>query len=148
MRWLVVGLWYAAIIFTSSLASAPTTDQPLLDYLINKGGHVFVYAILGWLVAEALTAPAAGLALDRRLALAVTIVVSALLAGLDETRQSFVYGRTGMLSDVILDTVAASGGALLHHWLTPGAIPATLDEPADDAGQQGAAEGEHQHLHR
>ena len=53
-RWLAVGLWYAAIIFTSSLASAPTTDQPLIDYLINKGGHVFVYAVLGWLVADAL----------------------------------------------------------------------------------------------
>jgi VanZ family protein len=148
MRWLAVGLWYAAIIFTSSLASAPTTAEPWIDYLVNKGGHVFVYAILGWLVAEGLTAPAAGLALDRRLALAVTIVVGALLASLDETRQSFVYGRTAMLSDAVLDTVAVSGGALLHHWLMPAPSAPALDEPADDAGQQGAVEGEHQHLHR
>ena len=98
-------------------------------------------------MAEALTAPAAGLALDRRLALAITIVLGALLAGLDETRQSFVYGRTAMLSDAILDTIAVSGGALLHHWLTPAPGASALDEPADDASQQGAVEGEHQHLH-
>jgi VanZ family protein len=148
MRWLAIGLWYAAIIFTSSLASAPTTDEPWIDFFVNKGGHVFVYAILGWLVAEALTAPAAGLAIERRLALIVTIVAGALLASLDETRQSFVYGRTAMLSDAILDTIAASGGALLHHWLTPAPGASALDEPTDEAGQQGAVEGEHQHLHR
>ena len=51
---------------------------------------------------------------ERASTLTVTIVVGALLASLDETRQSFVYGRTAMVSDAMLDTVALSGGALLH----------------------------------
>ena len=46
IRWLVLGLWYAAILFTSSLASAPTTAEPLLDLLIAKAGHVFVWLTL------------------------------------------------------------------------------------------------------
>jgi VanZ family protein len=148
IRWLVLGLWYAAILFTSSLASTPTTIEPMFDYLINKAGHVFVYAFLGWLLADALTAPVAGFAVRKRAALALTIVLGAGLASVDETRQSFVYGRTGMLSDVILDTVATSGGALLHHWLVPRTGPAPLDEAAGDLCQQGAIEGEHQELHR
>jgi len=148
IRWLALGLWYAAIIFTSSLASTPTTAEPLLDFLISKAGHVFVYAILGWLVSDALTSPAAGFAIDRRLALAVTILASAALAAVDETRQSFVYGRTAMVSDVLLDTIAASGGALLHDWSMPRPNPAPLDEPAGDAGEEGAVEGKHQELHR
>jgi VanZ family protein len=148
IRWLALGLWYAAIIFTSSLASTPTTAQPLLDFLINKAGHVVVYAVLGWLVSDAVTAQAAGFAINRRLALAVAVGVSAALAAVDETRQSFVYGRTAMLSDVLLDTIAASGGALLHAWLMPRSDPAPLEETADDAGHQGTVEGEHQELHR
>ena len=146
-RWLALGLWYAGIIFTSSLASVPTTAQPWVDFLLNKAGHVFVYAILGWLLADALTAPAAGFAVGNRTAVGLTIALSAVLATLDETRQSFVYGRTAMVTDVLLDTIAASGGALLHHWLVPRSGPPPLDEPAGDPSQQGAVEREHQELH-
>lgn len=135
IRWLALGLWYAAILFTSSLTSSTTTDNALYDYLIAKAGHVFVYAILGWLTSEVLMASAAGLSVGRRTALTLTMVLGAVLASLDETRQSFVYGRTGMVSDVILDTVSASGGALLHHWLTPRPQSAPLDQPAGDVGQ-------------
>ena len=148
IRWLALGLWYAAIVFTSSLAAAPVTNQPWSDFLIAKGGHVAVYGLLGWLTVEALTAPAAGLVLERRLALLVTILVGVALAGLDETRQSFVYGRTGLPSDVVLDTVALSGGALLHQWLHgPLGAPA-LGQAAGDPGQQRAVEDQHQELHR
>jgi VanZ family protein len=148
IRWLALALWYAAIVFTSSLASAPTTDQPFVDYLINKGGHVFVYAMLGWLLSEALTAREAGLGLDRRAALATTILAGALLASLDETRQSFVYGRTAMVSDAILDTIALSGGTLLHQWLRFGWSGSPLTQPRGDARQQSAVEDQHQELHR
>jgi VanZ family protein len=135
IRWLALALWYAAIVFTSSLASAPTTNQALIDYLVNKGGHVFVYAVLGWLLSEALTAPEAGLAVDRRAALATTILAGAVLAGLDETRQSFVYGRTALLSDAILDTVALSGGTLLHQWLRFGLGSRSAPVVATSAGR-------------
>ena len=143
-RWLALGLWYAAIVFTSSLASAPVTNQPFSDFLVSKSGHVAVYSLLGWLAVEALTAPAAGLVLGRRTALLTAVLVGIALAALDETRQSFVYGRTGMVSDVVLDTLALSGGALLHQWLhRPIGAPA-LAQAAGQPGEQRAVEDQHQ----
>jgi VanZ family protein len=147
-RWLALGLWYAAIVFTSSLASAPVTDQSLTDFLIAKGGHVFVYGVLGWLASEALTSPAAGVGLGRRIAVAVTVLTGAVLASLDETRQVFVYGRTALVSDAILDTCAVSGGALLHQWLALGTGSPPRADEQPQAGQQRAAEDQHQELHR
>jgi VanZ family protein len=141
VRWLLVGLWYAAIIFTSSLTSTPESGQPFRDYLTAKAGHVFVYSVLGWLAAEALTAPAAGLALGTRAALFTTVLLGAVLASLDETRQTFVYGRTGQIADVLLDTLALSGGALLHDRLMRrGRSPTTHQPPPEDAGEERPAE--------
>ena len=148
IRWLAVGIWYAAIVYTSSLTSTPETTQPWRDYLIAKAGHVFVYSLLGWILAEALTAPAAGLTLGRRTALLVTILTGAILASLDETRQSFVYGRYGQVSDVLLDTAALSAGALLHQWLTRRDSPPSPEEQTSDQNQQAAIEDQHQDLHR
>jgi VanZ family protein len=156
IRWLAVGLWYAAIVFTSSLASTPDEGRPLLSYLMNKGGHVFVYAILGWLLSETLTSPRAGLSARRQVALAITIVTGFILASLDETRQTFVYGRTGQLSDVLLDTLSLSGGALLHYWLARAGGASLLTAPTADSTVQPTAEPpdertaehEHQQLHR
>lgn len=141
VRWLALGLWFSAILFTSSLTSTPETSQPLRDLLLAKFGHVFVYSILGWLAADALAAESAGLALPRRLALLVAVLLGAALASLDEVRQTFVYSRTGQPADVLLDTVAASGGALLQYWLSGryGGRPAGA-APADQAGEQQAAE--------
>ena len=147
-RWLALGLWYAAIVFTSSLASAPVTNQPFSDFLVSKMGHVAVYSLLGWLTIEALTAPAAGLALGRRAALLTTILMGIVLATVDETRQSFVYGRTGLPSDVMLDSLAVSGGALLHQWLHRAIGAPALAQAAEDSGEQRAVEDQHQELHR
>jgi len=137
MRWLALGLWYAAIIYTSSLTATPQSGQPLRDFLTAKAGHVFVYGVLGWLAAEALTAPAAGLAFGARVALLTTIVLGMILASLDETRQTFVYGRTGQPADALLDTLALSGGALLHYWLVlRGRVPAADADAPQDARQE------------
>ncbi len=148
IRWLALGLWYAAIVYTSSLTSSPETGQPLRDYLIAKSGHVFVYGVLGWIVSEALTSPRAGLNLSRRIAQAVTVLVGIVLAALDETRQSFVYGRTALPTDVLLDTVALSGGTLLHHLMAGRTAPSPLAEPTSNPSQQRAVEDQHQELHR
>ena len=152
IRWLLLGLWYAAIIFTSSLAATPDAGRPFIGYLLNKGGHVSAYLVLGWLVVETLTAPQAGLALRSRFAIAVTIAAGVVMASLDETRQTFVYGRSGQPSDVLLDTLSLSGGAMLHYWLIGRHRSASLLSPAEvDAGDptdQSPAEHEHQQMHR
>jgi hypothetical protein len=114
--WLFVGLWMVAILFTSSV-SAPAEGGPgILGFLKAKGGHVFVYAVLGWSLASALTSRAAGIGLGRRAGVALAVAVAALFAALDETRQGFVYGRTALPADVLLDTASATVGALLQRW--------------------------------
>jgi VanZ family protein len=148
IRWLLVGLWYAAIVFTSSLTSTPESGQPWRDFLIAKAGHIFVYSILGGLLASALSAPAAGLALGPRLALLASIVTGALLASLDETRQTFVVGRYGQAGDVLLDTLSLSGGALLQQWLAGRLGPSAQQQPADDHHEQQPVKDQHQLLHR
>jgi VanZ family protein len=152
IRWLVLGLWYAAIIFTLSLAATPDVSSAVLHTLINKGGHLLGYIMLGWLLTEAVTSPRAGLGLRTRIAIVVTIVAGAALASLDETRQTFVYGRTGQPSDVLLDTIGVSGGALVHQWLArrlaPTPLAASHEDAADDVPDQPAVEDEHQQVHR
>jgi VanZ family protein len=148
IRWLALGLCYAAIVFTSSLAATPVTNQALSDLLIAKIGHVAVYGLLGWITVDALRARDAGLRLGRRSALLAATVVGVLLATLDEVRQSLVYGRTGVPADVLLDTIAVSGGALLHQWLAGRAGSLPLAETAGEPGDQRPVEDEHQKLHR
>jgi VanZ family protein len=152
IRWLAVGIWCVAILFTSSLASTPEEGQPLLGYLKAKGGHVFVYAVLGWLLTETLRSPWAGLGLPARVAVPLAIVAGTIMASLDETRQLFVYSRTGQPSDVLLDTLSVSGGALLHYWLVRpvggAALAAEHAHPPDDAGDDPPGEDQHQQVHR
>ena len=112
--WLFVGLWMVAILFTSSISAPPETVSSLVGFLRAKAGHVFVYAVLGWSLFGALMSPRAGFGLRSRVAVPVAVVVVALFAAFDETRQSFVYGRTGLATDVVLDTVSGLAGALLH----------------------------------
>ena len=129
IRWLALGLWYAAILFTSSLTSTPESGQPLKDYLIAKSGHVFVYGVLGWIVSEALTAPGAGFGVGRRTALAITIVAGAVLAALDETRQSFVYASESG-GPAYNTRLAAVCGLVIPGLMTAGAAAIVIYEAA------------------
>jgi len=112
--WLFLGLWMAAILFTSSVAAPPEPGAGGFGFLKAKAGHLFVYGVLGWTLASALTSGRAGFGLGPRVALAATVTGAALFAAFDETRQSFVYGRSGLPADVALDVVSALAGALLH----------------------------------
>ena len=128
--WLFVGLWMAVILFTSSISAPPETVSSLVGFLRAKAGHVFVYAVLGWSLFGALASARAGFELRARVALPVAVVVVGLFAALDETRQSFVYGRTALPTDVVLDTVSGLVGALLHQRRSRATRTAA---PGDDA---------------
>ncbi|MDP8925284.1 MAG: VanZ family protein [Chloroflexota bacterium] len=144
--WLFIGLWMVAILFTSSISAPPETAGSVWGLVKAKSGHVFVYAVLGWSLFGALTSPRAGFGLGSRLALVVTV---ALFAALDETRQSFVYGRTALPTDVLLDTASALAGALLHQRQARGGrFESPGHEAANQPAQQGPAERERQELHR
>lgn len=101
-RWLPPLLWMAAIFAVSHQPSLPSAPVALLDTLIKKSLHAVAYGILAWLWWRAL----AGVR-DSRVRAAVSLAVSALYAVSDEWHQTFVAGRTGRASDVLIDIAGA-----------------------------------------
>lgn len=79
-----------------------------IDYPVRKGAHACEYAVLGGLLFlnycmyEKVRKKAAGLA----------ILSGALYAASDEFHQLFVPGRSGQISDVVLDSCGVTVGVL------------------------------------
>ncbi|WP_100374125.1 VanZ family protein [Bacillus sp. FJAT-45037] len=131
--WVSVLLWMALIFYLSHQPAAessalsggvmesivavveiifPTIQQHLdtFHFFIRKGAHFFAYFILGLLVIHALR----GGRLNgyRRVLLALTICV--LYAISDEVHQLFISGRSGEVTDVLIDSAGASVGIALY----------------------------------
>jgi VanZ family protein len=81
----------------------------IINHVIRKGSHFSEYALLACTFALHL------LVLKKRgkLLLLVPIILSAFYASTDEFHQLFILGRSGQVSDVILDTCGAITGSLL-----------------------------------
>ena len=124
--WIAAILWLIVIaIESSSIGAAANTSRilyPILHFLfdldpfrfeyvhffIRKGGHVFGYGLLSFLLfrawRETLRQPGAATWTFRWANLAV--LGTAFVASLDEWHQSFNPLRTGTPKDVLLDTCA------------------------------------------
>lgn len=109
----------AAIFVVSGQPSIPSAPDALLDLLIKKALHALAYAILAFLWWRAVD-PRGGRA--RRAAL--VLAICALYAVSDEWHQTFVPGRSGRATDVLID-VAGAGAALaaLARWPSIGRLP-------------------------
>jgi VanZ family protein len=130
--WIAAILWLIVIaIESSALLSSHNTSRilyPLLHFLfglnranfehwhfyIRKGGHVFGYAMLSFLLFRAwrATLPMGNAKWTLRWA-NIAILGTALVASLDEWHQSFLPSRTGRWQDVVLDTCAGLGAQIL-----------------------------------
>lgn len=131
--WLPALLWYAVIFCfsaqtgaeSSAVSNAVLTDFFCLDlqntswdlflllsFLVRKGAHAFVYFVQTGL----LLLPLRSLLASSQARSAAALGGCAVLATLDEVHQLFVPGRSGKLSDVLIDTL---GGVcfLLLLWL-------------------------------
>ena len=127
MAWLWVLLWLGVIaIESTNYASAANTSRilyPVLHFLfgidpirfltwhffLRKGGHVFGYGMLSWLLFRALRVTALS-SRDPNWSMVwslVAIAGTAFVASVDEWHQSFLPSRTGTVHDVLLDTTAA-----------------------------------------
>jgi VanZ family protein len=127
LAWLWVLLWLGVIALEStSYASSANTGRflyPVLHFLfgidpvrfatwhffLRKGGHVFGYGMLSWLLFRALRITALS-SRDPNWSMAwalLAITGTAFVASLDEWHQSFLPSRTGTVRDVLLDTAAA-----------------------------------------
>ena len=99
--------WMALIFF---LSSQPDVPAPELFSQQDKVAHLFVFGVLGLLLASALTPPAAA---SWRRVLLITALVT--VYGItDELHQYFVPGREASAWDVLADGVGGFlAGALL-----------------------------------
>lgn len=82
----------------------------LTNFIVRKTAHFTEYAVLGILVSQALD-PQHGV--DAR-TLGLTALVCVLVPSVDETIQLFVSGRSGRLTDVLLDCCGAATGILIR----------------------------------
>ena len=105
-------------------------------HLLRKSGHVIGYAVLSLLLFRAWRAslPVAGSDRWSVVWARIALLMTALVASLDEWHQMFLPARTGTLSDVVLDSTAAlAAQILLFLWLRGSRRPALVPtaEPPD-----------------
>ena len=104
--WLPVVIWAGVIFVLSSNPVAPASAIDWQDFMVKKTAHVIEYAILFVLVYRA----------TKNGLFSLLFVV--LYASSDEYHQTFVFGRTGKVRDVLID---AGGGVaswlIIAKWL-------------------------------
>ncbi|MCX4365763.1 MAG: VanZ family protein [Bacilli bacterium] len=76
----------------------------------RKAAHYFVYFVLAFLIMNTLFIMGV-----KRHTLIITGIICIFYAMSDEYHQTFVSGRTGQISDVLLDSSAALISAFLYH---------------------------------
>lgn len=81
----------------------------LTEFIVRKTAHFTEYMVLGLIAMQAYR-PHRALRMGTVLATALTLV---LVPSLDETIQRFVNGRSGQVSDVLLDCCGAAFGVVL-----------------------------------
>ena len=103
LRWLPAAAQAALIFVLSAQPDLRLADEPLLDFILHKAGHLAVYAILAALVAWALDLPGAARSRTWTLALVACLAYAAT----DELHQAFVPGRHATVVDIAIDMVGA-----------------------------------------
>lgn len=98
-----VGSWFAEVFF-GNLKTISKEQVEFLHFLLRKCGHFLKFFILG--ILGVLTVSQTNL----RHKGVMGIVFCAAIASIDETIQLFVPGRSGQISDVLLDSVGAMVG--------------------------------------
>ncbi len=106
IRWVLVFLWAGLIFYLSSIPNLSSGFES--DFILRKFAHIFIYFILTILIFQAFVG-------EKRIntikkinilkILFVSFCLSFLYALSDEYHQSFVFGRTGSLKDVFIDTL-------------------------------------------
>lgn len=91
-------------------------EEKWITYLVTpvrKGAHFFVYLVLGILICNYLIEY---INIGNKLKI-MSILGSFIYACSDEVHQLLVPGRSGQISDVLLDTIGASIGVLLFTFI-------------------------------
>ena len=81
-----------------------------LHRFIRKAAHFLAYFVLGILIFNLILR----LNGDLKKSIVITLLISISYAAFDETVQTFVPGRSGQVSDVIIDGVGAAAGIAFY----------------------------------
>ena len=101
-RWLPPAMWAGFILVLTSIPTLPDVTGGIPIPHIDKVVHLFLYAVLGWLVTRTLR--------TRHFAsLGAALIGIAVFGVLDEWHQQF-FGRDPNLVDWIADVIGASLG--------------------------------------
>jgi VanZ family protein len=132
LPWAAVILWMALIFFFSAQA-AEQSDQlstgitkkiieavekvipgsglvaESMNHIVRKNAHFFAYLVLGALTVNAfITSGVRGFR-----GIAAALIACVLYAASDEIHQLFVPGRSGQVTDVLIDSAGAAVGAAI-----------------------------------
>ncbi len=104
-------------IFNSDFDLLPETEQESLieqyDGIIRKIAHFASYALLAYLMYHTLVLASFFHYINIYVPAAISVVLCAVFAATDEYHQTFVDGRAGRFTDVLIDTSGALCGVLL-----------------------------------
>lgn len=101
---LIIFLFSSEVSSESSGRSIPLSEiLHLPEWLIRKSAHFFIFGLLG---ASWYNVFRANKKLSNRAKIIIPVILAAAYAALDELHQLFVPGRSGQLSDILLDSVA------------------------------------------
>lgn len=110
-RWLPPLAWMALIFALSAQPTLPSAPAPL-DVLLERVFHALTFGILGWLYLRGLRGR-----IEPEIPLRVVSWGLAFMYALsDEYHQTFVPGRSGTLTDLVVDALGAAGAMLLNWW--------------------------------
>jgi VanZ family protein len=120
VRWLPAVAQAALIFVLSAQPDLHLAEQPALDFLLHKLGHLVVYGLLAAFVAWALEAPrgaAPGRRSGARRWWGLPLLLCIAYGATDELHQSFVHGRGPSPIDVLIDGLGALLGLAVYAWL-------------------------------
>ena len=113
------GLTEKIIVRVTTILTDIKEDTPEMRDVVNKwmiptrkAAHYFIYFVLAFLIMNTLFIMGI-----KRHTLIITGIICILYAMGDEYHQTFISGRTGQISDVLLDSSAALFSAFLYHRL-------------------------------
>jgi VanZ family protein len=109
LRWVLHAL---DLVFQGKIPGFISAGLFASDHYIRKAGHFAEYFILGILWLNTFKS------MRVKKALLFSIVICALYASTDEIHQIFVPGRGPMITDVLLDSLAAAAGTAIAWLLT------------------------------
>lgn len=101
---LPVVVWACVIFLFSNRPSIKTVDFFLGDFILKKTAHIMEYGIFSTLIYRALV----NYSVDKKRAMLLSVLIAFLYGTTDEFHQSFIYGRTATVRDVLIDTTGAS----------------------------------------